>query len=140
MKRNRILSGLFAALVLAASFTHAGNGTAMRIHVPFEFYLEDQLLPAGSYHFEMGWGLVPTASVVTVRSQEGTGLRIMSTRPDTTSSSRISHLKFNRYGDRYFLSVVCIGEHRANVRMFPLEKELRAQNRPSQTTTLIAQK
>ncbi len=140
MKRNRILPGLIAALVLAVSIAYAGHGGAMRVYVPFEFYLEDQLLPAGHYNFEMGRGLVPTASVVTVRSREGAGLRIMLTRPDANSSSRISHLKFNRYDDRYFLCAVSIGEFRANVRMSPLEKELRARNQPPRTRILIAQK
>lgn len=140
MKRNLVLLSLAAILAVTAGLAYAGAGTAMRITVPFDFYLEDQLLPAGDYRIEMGSGFVPTASRVTIRAVDGTGIRILLTLSETGSGDDSSYLKFNRYGERYFLSSVSIGDHKAKVKMYTLEKELRSQNQESQVTTLVAQK
>jgi len=140
MRKNLVVLSLVAAFTLMASFGFAGSGTAMRITVPFDFYLEDQLLPAGDYRIEMGSGFVPTASMVTIRAVDGTGIRILLTLSETGSGDDSSYLKFNRYGERYFLSSVSIGNNKAKVKMYTLEKELRSQNQESQVTTLVAQK
>jgi hypothetical protein len=140
MKRNLVLLSLAAILAVTVSLAYAGAVTAMRVSVPFEFYLEDQLLPAGDYRFEMGSGSFPAASVVTVRDIDGRGIRIVLTRSESGSGTDSSYLKFNQYGQRYFLSRVSIGDHKASVKMNTLEKELRSQNQESGIRTLVAQK
>jgi hypothetical protein len=140
MKRNLVVLSLAAVLTVTAGLAYAGGATAMRITVPFEFYIDNQLLPAGEYDFRMGSGTYPTASIVTVRTSDGTGLRIMLTRPETEAGSDLSYLQFNRYGEKRFLSCVSIGAYKANLKMLTLEKELRSQNQQFRTVALIAQK
>jgi len=140
MKRNLVVLSLAAALTVTVGLAYAGGATAMRIAVPFEFYVENQLLPAGEYDFRMGSGTHPTASIVTVRTSDGTGLRILLTRPEIEAGSDLSYLMFNHYGEKHFLSCVTIGAYKANLKMVTLEKELRSQIQPSRTITLIAQK
>ena len=138
MKRNLVLLTLVAVLVVMASFASAGAGAAMRIHVPFNFYIQDQLLPAGDYRFEMGSGPSAVPSLVTVQDPDGTGMIMLTTPGGLDSDSDLSVLRFNQYGDKYFLSHVSIRGHKANVKMFNLEKELRSQYQNARATTLFA--
>jgi hypothetical protein len=126
-------------LAVTVSLAYAGAAKKMSINVPFEFYVEDQLLPAGEYNFEMGSGALPTASVVIVRTGEGKGIRFMLTRSEIEKIANKSHLRFNQYDEKRFLSSVSIGNYKANVKMFKLERELRAANKTAQSVTLIAQ-
>jgi hypothetical protein len=139
MKRNFILS-LVAMLAVTVGLAYAGTLKSMIINVPFEFYVQDQLMPAGEYKFEMGSGTLSTASVVVVRTSEGEGIRFLLTRSETNKSSQWSHLRFNQYDEKHFLSSVLIGAYKANVGMSNLEKELRIASKTAQTETLVAQK
>ena len=139
MKRNFILS-LVAMLAVIVGLAYAGTAKSMIINVPFEFYVQDQLMPAGEYKFEMGSGGLPTASVVVVRTGEGEGIRFLLTRSETNKSLQLSHLRFNQYDEKHFLSSVSIGAYKANVAMSRLERELRIANKKAQTEMLIAQK
>jgi hypothetical protein len=139
MKRNYILS-LVAMLAVTVSLAYAGNPKAMSVNVPFEFYVQNQLLPAGEYNFEMGMGGFPTASVVLVRTSEDKGVRLLLTWPQISKGSNVSHLQFNQYNEKHFLSIIAIGSYKANVAMSELERELRIVNKTAPTETLVAQK
>jgi hypothetical protein len=47
MKKNLAILSMVVVLGLMAAFSYAGAGAGMRINVPFDFYLEDQLFPTG---------------------------------------------------------------------------------------------
>ena len=140
MKRNLVLLSLVAVLTVMASFAFAGAGVIMRIHVPFDFYMEDQLLQAGDYSFELGSGHAGITSMVTVRDRDGMGVRMLMTPAGFYTDADLSSLRFNQYGDKYFLSCVSVRGYNANVKMFKLERELRSQAPKTKATTLIAQK
>jgi hypothetical protein len=138
MKRNRVFPSIAAVFILMATFAVAGAGRSMRIIVPFDFYLEDQLVPAGEYRFEMPFAYSSTASSVTVRSADGKGIRMLATMPATGSISSTNQLVFNKYGEKYFLSSISISGHRAGLKTFGVEKELKSQIEKAQKTTTIA--
>jgi len=138
MKRNLVLSSI-AAFGLMAAFAVAGTGFTMHISVPFDFYLEDQLVPAGEYRFDMASTNSATASFVTVRSTDGKGIRMLAATPGVDPDMDTNHLRFNKYGDKYFLYGISIRGHRASLKTFKLEKELRSQIEKSNGTVTIAQ-
>jgi hypothetical protein len=140
MKRNLVFLSLIVILTLAVSLAYAGTAKTMSVNVPFEFYVEDQLLPAGEYKFEMSGAPLAAASVVTVRTINGTGIRFLLTRSEIDTGLPQSHLRFNQYDEKRFLSSVSIGDYKANVTMFSLEKEIRIGSTISRTITLVAQK
>ncbi len=138
MKRNPVLLSIVAAFILMSSVALAGSGISMRIHVPFDFYVGNQQMRGGDYSVEMGSGLAATASLVTIRSEQSAGI-IMLAAPGTSGQAS-DGLRFNKYQDKYFLSTVSIRGFEANLRMFGLEKELRAQTKMAPTTIIVAQK
>jgi hypothetical protein len=126
MKKNPVLLSAVAAFILMSSVALAGSGVAMKIRVPFDFYVGDQLMQAGVYSFEMGSGLAATASVVKIRSEQSAGIITLTTPGH--SGSQLDQLRFNQYGDKCFLSAVSIRGFEAKLRTFKLEEELRAQD------------
>jgi hypothetical protein len=140
MKRNQLLLTTMAGIGLMASLAFAGAGIGMRINVPFDFYLEDQLFPTGEYSFEMDSGNYATASHLVVWSANGTSNKMLFTAPGTNENVGLNELSFNKYGDKYFLSTVSIGEHKATVKLFKLEKELQSRLDSKPGTIIIAQK
>ena len=140
MKKNLVVLSLVAALALISTPVFAGSGVSMRVSVPFEFYAGNLRLPAGEYSFEMGSGMSPTASVVTLRANDGTGIWIMATQAGTDRNMSTGCLLFNRYGARAFLSSVSIRGYKAGLKMQKLENELRAQARKNADAVVIAQK
>jgi hypothetical protein len=140
MKKSTAFLSMIAAGILGSAIVFAGTGTNMQVNVPFEFYLEDQLLPAGTYNFEMGSMTEATASSVAVRSSEGNAIRLLITLPGVDEIAATDQLRFNEYNDKRFLSSVSIQGHRATLKMFKLEKELRSQLKQENRATTIAQK
>ncbi len=140
MKKNLAVLSVMAVLSLMAGFAYAGAGIEMRISVPFDFYLGNQLLPTGEYTFQMDSGNYATGSHVLVLSADGKGDKMLFTTPGTDRSTDFNQLSFNKYGDKYFLSSILIGGHKASLKEFSLEKELRSQLEKKPGTIIVAQK
>jgi hypothetical protein len=94
----------------------AGSGMALRVNVPFAFYVENQLLPAGEYDFTMGVLGPATASSILVRAKDGTGIALIATRPGFDKAANAGRLRFNKYGDKRFLTSVGILGYEANLK------------------------
>jgi hypothetical protein len=140
MKKNLVLLFTVAAISMMASLVFAGAGIGMRINVPFDFYLEDQLFENGEYSFQMNSDNHATASQLVLWSTNGSGNKMVFTVPGTNKNVGLSELRFNKYGDKYFLSTVSIGEHKATVKTLKLEREMRSQLDTKPATVTIAQK
>jgi hypothetical protein len=138
MKKNLVLLSI-VAVIMMASLAFAGAGIGMRINVPFNFYLEDQQFQPGEYSFQMDSGNYATASHLVVWPANGSGGKMVFSVPGTNQNVGLNELSFNKYGDKYFLSTVSIGEHRASVKMFRMEKELRSQLETKPATVIVAQ-
>jgi hypothetical protein len=140
MKKNLVFLSTMAVISMIASLAFAGAGIGMRINVPFDFYLEDQQFQPGEYSFQMDSGNYATASHLVVWPANGLGSKMVFSVPGTNQNVGLNALSFNRYGDKYFLSTVSIGEHKATVKMFKMERELRSQLEIKPATITVAQK
>ncbi|MBN1566834.1 MAG: hypothetical protein JXA73_03240 [Acidobacteria bacterium] len=140
MKKNLVVLSMMAALAMMTGFAFAGAGIEMRINVPFDFYLDNQLLPNGEYIFQMDSGNYATGSHVVVVSNDGKENRMLFASPGTDRSTDFNQLSFNKYGDKYFLSSILIGGHKASLKVYGLEQELRSQMNKKQSTVTVAQK
>lgn len=127
MKKNLVLLGLVVVLAGTANLMFGGTGAGMRINVPFDFYVGDQLLPKGEYIFNMGTVGLAAASSVTVRSKDDTEMKLLTTIPNVNENPTIASLRFNRYGNKHFLTSVAIRSFKANLKVTRLERELRVQ-------------
>jgi hypothetical protein len=141
MKKNIALLSFVVLMSVVAGTVFAGMVVQLKIEIPFAFYVEDQLLPAGEYRFEMGAvGIGYTASSVMVRTKDGMGIRILSTMGETHENNSFNGLYFNQYGDKMFLSSVAIHSYQANVRSTKLEREVRTQIEKADKVMLAAKK
>jgi hypothetical protein len=129
MKKNLMLA--FVA-VMASGVVFAGMGVHLNVSIPFAFYIEDQLLPAGEYSFEMG------GSAIVIRSKDGTGVRLLATMGGTNENKSTDFLQFNQYGDKLFLSSVAAGSYKAHVKT--AKTEVSAQIEKARQVTLTAKK
>lgn len=122
-----LLSGLLAAQSLTSSTVVA--------NVPFEFMVNNKMIPAGACAVKSADGNVLAISnfdariaVLATSSQQG------ATKDDRTV------MVFQRYGSQYFLSEIRIKGSDVSYRLpqSRAEAELRAQNAPASQTTLLA--
>jgi hypothetical protein len=108
------------ALLAAASFVTAGSAMAqenvVRVTIPFNFAVNGNSLPAGSYSIVSGG-----TSLLTLRDREhGANLIALST-PSHDDTIKDNVLVFHRYGDQYFLSRIRAEGSSMNV-YFPVSK------------------
>jgi hypothetical protein len=128
---------IMAVVLAAANPVFANIFREARIYVPFDFYLEGELLPAGNYTFNLGQA---TDSSIIVRSADGTAVRLLMTKCDSDRNSRKAYLQFNHDGDRYFLSSIVIGSRKASLTGTAVKAELWAQARIELEPYALAQK
>ena len=124
MKKTLVLMSFVAALTIMAVFASAASGVVMRGDVPFDFYVENQLLPAGEYDFAMGVIGGETASSVAVRTKDGSVVAFLATKSDSEAKAKEGQLRFNHYNGKYFLSSVECPGYKANLKTTDHEKEL----------------
>jgi rhodanese-related sulfurtransferase len=130
MKRKSVQRVVLAFVVCAAtvlassavSFSQSMPGDVV-VDVPFAFVVARQHLPAGRYIVAM------QADSVKIFQPKGRSI-FVPTRAGWRSDDDGSNLVFHRYGDTYFLSVVCIGGRRTTREIFhsSAERELAGQS------------
>ena len=110
MKKAIAFMSFVVVLTVMASFASAGDAIVMRGEVPFDFYVGDQLVPAGEYNFEMGRVGDATTDSVTVVAADGKVLAFAATRPGISHVDSESQLSFaSHHGVRFLESVECPG-------------------------------
>ena len=138
MKKNLVVMSFVVVIGMMAGFALAGE--TMSVNVPFDFYMGEQLCPAGEYHFKMNHGNSATASVVNVWAPESSSDRILMTTASNEESQTANQLRFNKYGKKLFLSTVSINGHKATLKPINLENELRIQAAHASGSITVAQK
>lgn len=139
MKKNMVLAVFFAALIVGAGIASANPGIQGEFSVPFAFYADNTLLPAGNYNVEMGAiGMGAVASSVVIRANDGTRVKVLITQVDSDASTSSHRLIFHQYGDAYFLSSVSLRNYKANLQPTKIEQELRSQIDKAESTTQMA--
>ena len=139
MKKSFVLLSVVAAFSLMASVTIAYAAVVMRVDVPFDFYLGDQLLPAGEYQFNMDSSNGAAAPSIMVQSTNGQGIGMLAALPGVHADRATNQLRFNQYGQKYFLSSVSIHGRKATLKVYKLQKELKSQIEKAGSITAIAQ-
>lgn len=140
MKKNLAILSLAVVFSMIWGFAYAGGGPEMRVNVPFAFYMENKLFPAGEYRFEMNTGTHATAALVNIWAIGAEGNRILATQPGTNKDQTVNQLTFNKYGQKHFLSSVSISGYKATVKVLSLERETRTQLNETPSVVTVAQK
>lgn len=110
MKKTIAFLSFTLILTVMAVTATAGDAIVMEGEVPFDFYVGDQLVPAGEYHFEMGRVADATTDSVTVLTAEGKVVALATTRPGIQKDASPSQLSFSsQNGVHYLKSVECPG-------------------------------
>lgn len=94
-------------IVIGFMFCAAASARAqnVRAQIPFDFYVNNQKLPAGDYSISRVSEL--NSDLLQVRKRDGTAQSLIAVmRTDTPLGSKQNVLVFNRYGDRYFFSQI----------------------------------
>jgi hypothetical protein len=129
MKTNRvsrIIVLVFCVLALSAATASAQNSNVMKVTVPFEFKVQKDTLPAGTYVVER----VYAAGNRVLLLQGGPRLLakfINSSEIQSVAGSMTPALVFHRYGDTYVLASVLSVNSRFVLPLSRVEKDLLSQ-------------
>jgi hypothetical protein len=115
---------LAAVVVLAA---WAGEASAIRATVPFEFTVADQKLPAGEYQIVKSGAF---AAIQVQSRQNRTTILVGSAAGNTNKTGHAAALAFNKYGNQYFLSEVWMGNGPDGVQLSKSKAEKKLAERP----------
>ena len=122
MKRQAlmILTTLSFLVMLTATSVYAQSSTALVANIPFEFVIGNRAFPAGEYTFTNRF-----TNVIQIQSLDRGESMFVLTGPVKAKKTR-NELRFNRYGDKYFLSRLRTDGDDAGraVRMSSSEREL----------------
>ena len=127
---------LWTALAIAAltgASAMAGDTIAIRTKVPFDFTVGDRRVPAGDYRFARIW----SPHVILISSFDtGTVLSVPRDPVAGQAVGRPNTLVFHKYGERYFLREIRLGDGQSGVQLprSRSEKEAMSAQRPVRTT------
>jgi hypothetical protein len=120
--KTKILAVAGAVLLsIVAAGECLAQSRSLEVNVPFTFEVGNKTLPGGSYRVES----VPTGagSIEMLRSNHGdVRLPVSTTATNTNSGTLTPAVVFHRYGNRYFLAQIRMGD--GHVReVFPSQQE-----------------
>lgn len=100
MKNIRYFAIAILVLMIAAvpSFAQVNN---VKVTVPFEFQVGNQILPAGQYAFAQFAGL---AIIIENTKGSGAAVALTSGTGSNVAGKKEPHLMFHKYGKKYFLA------------------------------------
>jgi len=103
MKRATFV--ILATLSLAATSLVAQSKPVIKANVPFDFMVGAKTLPAGEYRIQ-----TERPNLVLIQGSDSKfNTNLIAHSAQDTQMSGVAALRFNRYGDRYFLSQVWTG-------------------------------
>ena len=103
MKRATLV--ILATLGLAATSVVAQSKPPIKVNVPFNFVAGAKTLPAGEYQVH-----TEQSNVVLIQSMDSkSNMNLIAHSAQDRQMDGVAALRFNRYGDRYFLSEVWTG-------------------------------
>ena len=100
MKRQAlmILTTLSLFVMLTATSVYAQSSSALVANIPFEFVIGNRAFPAGEYTFTYR-----VRNAIQIQSRDrGESMFVLTGPPKGKNTS--NELRFNRYGEKYFLS------------------------------------
>lgn len=103
MKRATFV--ILATLSLAATSLVAQSKPVIKVNVPFNFMVGAKTLPAGEYRIQ-----TERPNLVLIQSTDSkSNTNLTAHSAQDTQMNGVAALRFNRYGDRYFLSQIWTG-------------------------------
>ena len=101
----RATFGILATLSLAATSLMAQSKPLIKVNVPFDFVAGAKTLPAGEYQVH-----AEQSNVVLIQSMDSkSNMNLIAHSAQDRQMDGVAALRFNRYGDRYFLSEIWTG-------------------------------
>ena len=125
MKRTTVLAFLTAALISMGSACAHAQAPAFK--VPFDFTVDNQVLPAGTY--QVSYNAPKTA--ILIRSQDDRFHALTTIHPADPSISD-SEVVFTKYGNQYFLHEVLCGAVSMHVALPTSKREKQARIQEAQ--------
>ncbi len=122
MNRITTLAFLTAALIsMGGARAHAQE---LRFNVPFDFIVENEVMPAGTYGVSQ-----VTRNVILIRTPHGRFHTLVTTVADDKQSYGVGKLVFAKYGNQYFLHEALCSDVSMNMEIpkSTLEKQVRMQ-------------
>ena len=119
-RKSLILISLLGLTIAWAGLASASPFVSVRVDIPFAFSVNNQVLPAGSYEIVEN----NNTTVLTIRNQQTLKSTVFGV--NTAQERRVpgtAKLRFNRYGDQYFLSEVWTLDAARDVRKSRSERE-----------------
>ena len=106
MKIKLVIVSIVAVLLMGGSTFLAAEtvGPFIRANVPFEFRVDDQLMPSGQYQIVN----CNTRFSLLIRAVDSKPAVLVSSRPYGNDAGVVAKLIFHRYGNVYFLRQVWI--------------------------------
>jgi hypothetical protein len=103
----RATFGILATLSLAATSLVAQSKPLIKVNVPFNFVAGAKTLPAGEYQVH-----TERPNVVLIQSMDSkSNMNLIAHSAEDRNMDGVGALRFNRYGDRYFLSEIWTGSN-----------------------------
>jgi hypothetical protein len=102
MKSTSILMMATAAAILIAPCAQA-QGVVVKVRVPFDFVVADQVLPSGEYQFVQQ----QDPRLVRIYSKAHAPQAIAYFIPMTAAPTGKASLVFHKYGNQRFLKMIC---------------------------------
>ena len=124
---KQILKAFTASAVFAALALFAAVGTAraqspvnIRVQIPFDFYVGDQLLPAGEYTVRRAVAGANNTLVVAGRGEQAAR---QTSGIESSREAEATKLIFHRYADQHFLVSLWTEGERAGREFRPSKRE-----------------
>ena len=106
MKSARNLIAICLLFTAVTLFAQTEQQWLMKVHIPYNFTVADQAMPAGIYNIYT----VTTQGMVRITNVDGKHSAIVTTLANYVSTAAsASHLVFDQYGDEYFLAQIWSG-------------------------------
>jgi hypothetical protein len=101
-QKGRIMMAAVLISIAIAAPSFLAQTTRMSANIPFDFYVSDQLLPAGTYT------VVPEARADAVRlyDSRGNSVIVITAGQSNNKAVNYSRLVFRKYGDTSFLASI----------------------------------
>ena len=107
--RKQIVNAVVAlsfAVLLSAAAGHAQTHGALKAHIPFAFYVQNQRFEAGDYTVESVNPRTGQTNLL-IKRTDGTARKLVIMSPkELKEREGQAVLAFNRYGEDYFLSEI----------------------------------
>jgi hypothetical protein len=115
-------TALLAIANLAMAGTSFAQSNGVQANVPFDFTVDNQVLPAGTYRIQ-----TQSPGLIMIRNHDKPISVLTLVNQDGTKSPNGGKLIFHKYGDHYFLSEILCDSASMNVELHPSKAEKRVQ-------------